>query len=114
MLYDPKWDKTETKADPFSLESLIAWLEKQPADQQYEFCEYNNCLLAQWLQSIDPKAQVTPEDGFTYRALGTRVDLWGDTFPKIAHAGDTHARHRHTFGAALERARAAQSPANAA
>ncbi len=27
MLYDPKW---EVKADPFSLENLIAWLENQP------------------------------------------------------------------------------------
>ena len=35
MLYDPKWEKPEVKADPFSLDALIAWLEKQPANGTY-------------------------------------------------------------------------------
>lgn len=103
MLYDPKWEK-KTKADHFTLESLIAWLEKQPADEQYEFCEWNNCLLAQWLRSMDPKAHVVGPNGFLYSALGQTVDLMH--LANIVHAGSFRSRHLHTFGAALERARA--------
>jgi hypothetical protein len=32
MLYDPKWEAKTT--DPFTLESLIAWLEKQAGPER--------------------------------------------------------------------------------
>ena len=47
MLYDPKWEG-EVKADPFKIESLVAWLEKQPADEQYCYLSNGECLLAQY------------------------------------------------------------------
>jgi len=40
MLYDPKWE-VEVKADPLTLDSLIAWLERMPAGDSYD---YENCL----------------------------------------------------------------------
>jgi hypothetical protein len=45
MLYDKRWEKPEVKADPLTLESLIAWLEKQPSHKKYDFhnCE-GKCL----------------------------------------------------------------------
>lgn len=50
MLFDPKWE-VQTKPDVFSLESLIAWLEKQPADRQYDYCLPGTCLVAQYLSA---------------------------------------------------------------
>lgn len=54
MLYDPKWD---TKTDQFTLKNLIAWLEKQPADERYVYTDAERCLLGQWVQSIDIEAR---------------------------------------------------------
>lgn len=104
MLYDPKWEQ-ETKADPFSLESLIAWLETKPPQEKYDFCEWNNCLLAQWLQSIDPSAKVEQggPHGYYYRALGRSIDLY--RFQKIATSDRYWVAKNMTFGAALKRAR---------
>lgn len=51
MLYDPKWGKTETKADPSTLENLIAWLAKQPKDKSYDWLHPAHCLLGQWCRS---------------------------------------------------------------
>ena len=44
MLYDPKWAE---KQDVFSLESLISWLEKQPGQTEYNYCNPMECLIAQ-------------------------------------------------------------------
>lgn len=110
MLYDPKWEQ-QTKAEPFSLDSLIAWLEKQPENDSYPFCEWNNCLLAQWLREADSSARCVggergPNgyymDGFSYRANGRIVDL---RHLMYVAAGDDYERD-NTYGAALERARA--------
>ncbi len=49
MLYDPKWE-APVKADPFSLASLIAWLEMQPVDGQYDYILSHDCVIAQWLR----------------------------------------------------------------
>jgi hypothetical protein len=103
MLYDPKWEqKTETKANPFKLETLIAWLEKQPADEGYEYDCNGHCLLAQYFTAM----------GFTHVYVGSTGFYHGDdseraemprAFDKIA------VKSPSTFGAALERARAALS-----
>lgn len=102
MLYDPKW---EAKTDPFTLEGLIAWLEQQPAKEAYEFCRWDNCLIAQWLRGIDPNAHRTPngQDGFHYTVNGRVINTY--RFKNIA-LGTGH-KERQTFGGALERARAA-------
>lgn len=101
MLYDPKW---EVKADPFSLEALIGWLERQNPETQYCFHAWNDCLLAQWLRTIDANTytggaerfDVDLPSGFHYVVNGQVVNL--HHFKEIAH-GD------QTFGAALDRAR---------
>jgi len=104
MLWNPKFD-VPTKADPLSLETLIAWLEKQPADERYDFCEWNQCLLGQWLRTIDPLARRHEggDTGFIYCVFGQPVDL--EKFAEITHAGWASLRHLHTFGLALSRAR---------
>lgn len=101
MLYDKRWDaKVETKADPFSLENLIAWLEKQPARSTYDGCNSDVCLLAQWLQTKDPSAANVPgqkKHSYWYAVNGQEIDL--QRFSNIAVASPM------TFGAALKRAR---------
>jgi hypothetical protein len=100
MLYDPKWE-VETKADPFSLESLIAWLEKQPADGEYNWDDGSECLLGQWLKTIDPKVEcdfIRQPNLYLYQVLDQPVDL---------KKFETIVRDTDTFGAALYRARAA-------
>lgn len=106
MLFDPKWEQ-QTKADPFTLESLIAWLETRDPADRYDFCKWNECLLGQWLRSIDPSAHVDPggHTGFYYRAFGQTIDL--TKFAQIVHGGSYWKESNLVFGRALERARAA-------
>jgi hypothetical protein len=49
MLYDPKWEK-QTKTDIYTLGSMIAWLEKQPARTEYCYADSRTCLIAQYLE----------------------------------------------------------------
>ena len=99
----------EPKHDPFTLESLVAWLERQNPSHQYCFSDWGQCLLARWTQSIDPSAsaplKLSDEQptGFHYVVAGTIVNL--RDFRKIA-AGNMEL-FDWTFGAALTRARAA-------
>jgi len=98
MLYDPKWEqKTETKADPFSLDSLIAWLEKQPADIWYPWgnCR-GECLFSQYLTHLG-----YPKDPCNEATIGP----WAILHDR--HYGLMHGQP-HTFGAALERARSSR------
>lgn len=98
MLFDPKW---EVKADPFSLESLIAWLEKMPVDGEYSWDDGTECLLGQWLRTLDPKIECKFNTGnlYLYEVHGQPVDLAKfETIAKLHY-------DRDTFGAALERAR---------
>lgn len=77
-----------TKADPFSLDSLIAWLEKQPADKPYDWGG-DDCLLCQYLEAR----------GFNKFDSYGRFDV--DMRSEVALACGEKA----TFGAALQRAR---------
>jgi hypothetical protein len=97
MLYDKRWDKSEVKADPFSLESLIAWLEKQPATKRYDWenCD-GGCLIGLYGQA----------HGISWDAM-QRVDDGGDSPYSKLTPGGIAFRYPRTFGAALKRARKA-------
>lgn len=89
MLYDPKWE-VPVKADPFSLDSLIAWLEKQPPGKTYDYSDCGGlCLICQHLTAHDIH--------FSKYAQFENSEI------RLAVA----AQIPFTFGAALERARAA-------
>jgi hypothetical protein len=48
MLYDKKWD-AKAKPDVFSLDGLIAWLEKQPAKTRYDWTDCGgDCLIGHY------------------------------------------------------------------
>lgn len=99
MLYDPKWEKqAETKADPLSLEALIAWLEKQPASIEYDYTDPRDCLLCRYFKAhgySNPAisgAEMDHDGGHTY---------FPDIFRKIAN----DSLDGENYGAALKRAR---------
>ena len=94
MLYDPKWGrKAKLRLKPKTLEHLIAWLERQPAERVYCFTNNGTCLLAQYKRSYSPRSTYALLDEFPRSfmfAAGIESDDW-------------------TFGAALTRARALMS-----
>lgn len=100
MLWNPKFDK-QTTVYPFSLEALIAWLEKQPEGDKYNHRCAGHCLLAQYFAAV----------GFTNVRLGWRL-IASDQFAGRSVPEDFQLvayTAPHTFGAALARARAART-----
>jgi hypothetical protein len=93
MLYDPKWEK-KTEIKPYTIESLIAWLETQDPERAYDYwCGDGSCLLDTYVSSITGEPS-SPD-------------------PKTHH-GTCGGQHQYleiaqsrpwTFGAALDRAR---------
>lgn len=94
MLYDPKWEKqTETKVNPLSLNGLLAWLEKQPADAEYNWSSIHGCLVCNYLRAVT---------GETHPAMRWDFgNVIGEHYATIA------SPRPWTNGAALDRARAA-------
>lgn len=80
---------------PFTLESLIAWLEMKAPDENYNWDDcHGRCLISQYIYS-------TGGNGFTGYTNGVdRFEYNGVTAAKIAMP------QPWTFGAALSRARA--------
>lgn len=116
MLYDKRWDKqSETKGDPFTLASLIAWLETMPSNRRYCFTHNGQCLLSQYFKFSGFKnvhmftigfchGRRVPKSWTLKEATSVRrVVLLPNGFNNIAIACP------RTFGAALERARAIAS-----
>lgn len=92
MLYDPT-AKPEVKADPISLESLIAWLETQNPKARYVFMDCSGgCLLDLYLFEVT--GWKTNPITLHEKACGG-----GGNYETIA------ATYPQTFGAALTRAR---------
>lgn len=94
MLYDPKWEKPETKPDVFSLAGLIAWLETQPGETKYNWYRIRECLFCQYLDAVGVPRQygIHPD---MENIVGGSVEVYhqvGSSWP-------------WTFGAALDRAR---------
>jgi hypothetical protein len=106
MLYDPKWEQ-KTKADPFTLESLIAWLKTKPANERYNYAFHDSCMIAQYLTDM----------GYRNVSVGAcgRWDADGASGDLVQFAAIAIARARcteWTFGAALKRALAEQFEAS--
>jgi hypothetical protein len=100
MLYDPKWENTTTKPDVFSLESLVAWLEKQPASKTYCYVDGGNCLIHQYLAAAGIPVLVVWSHG-DYCEVGSHDrKSTSDSFWQVSKG------YPRNFGAALERARA--------
>jgi hypothetical protein len=101
MLYDPKWEPmTKAETDALSLECLIAWLEKQPADMRYCFGDTGHCMFAQYFTAMGLS---NVDCGGTVFSTGWGRDYQDHPFPigwpEIASGNP------HTFACALHRAR---------
>jgi hypothetical protein len=83
MLYNPQWNV-------MSLESLIAWLESQPANGSYNWPHPDRCLLGCYL---------TDKTGSCASFRSSYTDM--------PHYREIAAPEPWTFGAALSRALAA-------
>lgn len=93
MLYDPKWG-TETKVDPCDFKAFVAWIEAQPSEKSYDWC--GCCLVEQYMAHLGLRP---------YSCYTTRQN--GKTIYSHLTPGALAATAPHTFGAALERGRAA-------
>jgi hypothetical protein len=86
---------------PFELKSLIDWLEKQPADAEYDYLNNDDCLLCRYFRSVGlPLAGVAPVGGSHWTD-----DRW-ESRPLPDTLRATSRREPWNYGAALERARA--------
>ena len=97
MLYDPKW---EVMADPFTLASLIAWLEKQSADDEYCYLDNGFCLLGQYFSTMGISDVSIGDTVFSYAGSDGYLRL-PNGFERVAWG------YPRTFGGALKRARKA-------
>lgn len=94
MLYNQKWTKLD-----ISLSSLIAWLEQKPRDKTYKYDDCYSCFLAQYLKDRGFTEVYVNSCFYSYSGLDSGEPLpsgWND----IAENGG------HTYGEALDRARA--------
>lgn len=93
MLYRQEWSIPKVqpvRPSAFSIESLIMWLEQQPADERYDYhCIRGGCLIGKYCKSVGISFSLC------HTAFHRRDDL------SIAESSPW------TFGAALDRARKA-------
>lgn len=94
----------ETQADPFTLASLIAWLERQPLDTGYEFVDcHGKCLIGLYIASQGVPWNSPIEGAPSYTEICRKMFgvYPGGNIPIQSVASE----HPMTFGAALARAR---------
>lgn len=105
MLYNKEWEGSK---DPLSLDSLIGWLEKQPAAADYEYESTHHCLLSQYFTAMGYENVRVMPTGFAHgsskRPIGEDWRALPAGFSYIA-LGYCINSNNWTFGAALDRAR---------
>lgn len=72
MLYDPKWT-APVKCDPFSIESLVAWLKTMPPEREYCYVCNDNCVLAQYFTAQGFEGVRMQTNTFLYIFMKERV-----------------------------------------
>ena len=107
MLYDPKWEvetKKANKVNPVSLEGLISWLETQDPATRYSYGDNEGCLLARYFRASGYRWAYCGPDSFSY-SLFFLPPIFRKKIP--LEMDDVALHVPSTYGAALERARAA-------
>jgi hypothetical protein len=94
----------EPKHDPFTLESLVAWLKMMPADEVYCYTDNGRCLLSQYFSEMFGRPVSVNWRDWRFEESRQRQPL-PKRFDDIA-VGEGLS-DGWTFGAALTRARAA-------
>lgn len=99
--------KTETKADPFSLENLIAWLERQPSAGRYDYSRNEGCMLCMYFQASGLDVSGLSDHGYRLKGTPNERHPYPLILADIA-LGRGFDNKTWTFGTALARAREAQ------
>lgn len=95
MPFDPAPQHNDAQHGVFSLEGLIAWLEQQDPETEYDFtCVEGDCLIGRYLRATT---------GRMWRDFGY---TWGTLTGEYPELEDVSGDFPCTYGAALERARA--------
>lgn len=104
MFFDPNC-KLETKAAPFSLAAVIAWLDRQPADCRYDYDDCKGgCLYGLYMNAIGiPWTEARTSSAYRQPNTDPHRQFRRQFYDTIARPGEW------TFGAALARAAAAKS-----
>lgn len=100
MLFNKDWEepKVVPKINPLSLDAFIAWLETQDPWRETLYCNSNYCVLARWVQHLDPEAVHWPNGGsFEYKVFGEKVSFIDTPFRKIVLG--------NLYGGVLDRAK---------
>jgi hypothetical protein len=103
MLFDPKW---QLRHDPFSVASLIAWLERRNPLDDYCYSSTGECLLARYFAECGFNNVIMAAHFFYH--FPHRGGAY-ETMPLPPHFNDIAKGKVRTFGAALKRARAIEA-----
>ena len=106
MLFNPFWDKTEQKADPMVLGTLISWLEKQRPGGRYDYKSCTDCLLARYF-SDQGYSRITISRNLLMHGKPAHGDLEIKVLPE--HFNWIAEGEPRTFEGALKRAELSQS-----
>ena len=99
MLFDPRW---QHRNDPFVLQSLIAWLERQDPLAEYCYSSTGECLLARYFRERGFNKVIMAADFFYHFP---RSDALYEAVKLPRHFNAIARGKVRTFGAALARAR---------
>ena len=114
MLFNPNW---LTRRHPIlSFDSLIAWAATKDPNEEYEYCDQQKCFLAQYFTDIGFRGVHVDSQrvhiSYEYAIAG--ADCIFTKSYRLPYGWDRVAFPmmpwgEHTFGAALERARRANT-----
>jgi hypothetical protein len=102
MLYDPQWGQ---RNDPFSLASLVAWLERQDPNEDYCYSSTGECLLARYFSARGFSKVIMAANYFYHFPRSGSLYETAALPPRFNAIARGKLR---TFGAALTRARELQ------
>lgn len=83
MLFNKDWEKPKVtpQVDPLSFDDFIAWLETQHPLRETLYRDSSQCVLARWVQHLDPEACSPPGWGsFEYKVYGKGVSFRNTPF----------------------------------
>ena len=107
MPFNPAWKEAKT-GDKFSLDTLIAWLERQPVDGTYNYRMPRECLLAQYYTEMYGEPVTVTSMGRHSAINGSWFNVPSpDTFWRVASACGQN--DEWSFKDALRRAREYQN-----
>lgn len=103
MLFNKDWEKPKVtpQVDPLSFDDFIAWLETQHPLRETYYVDSRKCVLARWVQHLDPKAdRLLGAPSFEYKVYGKGVSFRDTPFQRVVRG--------HLYGGVLALAKLAR------